>query len=96
MQSPGFWASPTGFVFASLLLPVLANLVEVSSGQISEAPLQNLIGLVTRTFEFLLASVTKFWEWVSPLNPLTWLVLITLVLVLAALTLRNGSTKAKS
>ena len=91
-----FLGIANGFVFASLLLPVLANLVEKSSGQISEAPLQNLVNLVTRTFEFLAASVAKFWAWVTPLSTVTWLVLITLVLVLTALTLRRGGAKAKS
>lgn len=84
-----------GLVFASLLLPVLGNLVEETDGAITDAPLQNLAILVAQLFTFLAASLRNFWQWVQPLNSLTWLVLITLVLVLTALTLRRGA-KAKS
>ena len=84
-----------GLVFASLLLPVLGNLVEETDGTITEAPLQNLAILVTQLLSFLAASLSNFWQWVQPLNSLTWLVIITLVLVLTALTLKRGA-KAKS
>lgn len=84
-----------GFVFASLLLPILANLVTTSEGEFAGAPLENLVGLVTQMGEFLLNTLRAFWEWVQPIDPLTWLVLITLVFIIAAWTLRRGA-KAKA
>ncbi len=46
-------------------------------------------------FSYLFNLVRNFWQWVQPLSPITLLVIITLLLALAAFTLR-GSMKAKS
>jgi hypothetical protein len=84
-----------GLVFASLLLPVLGNLVEQTDGTLTDAPLRNLAILLSQLLTFLVTSLRNFWQWVQPLNSLTILVIVTLVLVLTALTLRRGA-KAKS
>ncbi len=88
-----------GLVFAAILLPILANLVEISSGAFVEAPLQSLVDLgiefVTRLFNFL----RGFWELLTPVSGPAWFVLVTLLLIFAAFTLRGKgkpSEKPKS
>ena len=64
-------------------------------GQFSQAPLRTFVALITQFFIYLFNLVRNFWQWVQPLSPITLLVIITLLLALAAFTLR-GSMKAKS
>ena len=85
-----------GFVFASLLLPVLSTLFSSTDlTKVSEAPLENLVMLVSTIGKFLVESVRSFWQWIQPVNSLTWLLIITTLLVITALTLRK-TAKAKS
>ena len=88
-----------GLVFAAILLPILANLVEISDGSFAEAPLQSFIDLgvefATRLFDF----VRGFWELITPVSGPFWFVLVTLLLVFAGFTLRSKgkpSEKPKS
>jgi hypothetical protein len=88
-----------GLVFAAILLPILANLVEISSGAFVEAPLQSLVDLgiefITRLFAFL----RGLWELITPVSGPVWFVLVTLLLVFAGFTLRSRgkpSEKPKS
>lgn len=95
----GGWAAVVGGLNGLLLLAVLLpklNTLYVNSqaGQANEAPLATFARLVTQFITFLVDAVRDFWNWVSPLSPMTLLILISVVLGLAALTLRRSS-KAK-
>ena len=82
-----------GVVFAALLLPILANLVELSDGSLVDAPLQSLVALVLEMFNALLAVVRGFWALITPVSGPFWFLILTLILIFAALTLR-GKSKA--
>ena len=83
------------FLFLALMLPKFHQLYVMGGGQFSQAPLRTFVALITQFFSYLFNLVRNFWQWVQPLSPITLLVIITLLLALAAFTLR-GSMKAKS
>jgi len=84
-----------GFLFLAVMLPKFNQLYVMGGGQFSQAPLRTFVALITQFFSYLFNLVRNFWQWVQPLSPITLLVIITLLLALAAFTLR-GSMKAKS
>jgi hypothetical protein len=94
----GAWAAVVGglngLLLLAVLLPKLNTLYAGSGGQIGEAPLQTFARLITQMVSYLVNSVRAFWEWVSPLSPISLLIVVTVLLAITALTLRN-SAKAK-
>lgn len=80
-----------GYLFLAVVMPKLSQLYLLGGGQISEAPLESFIKLIGYTLQVILDGLLALWEWVQPLNPLTIVVIITLVLALVALTLRSGA-----
>jgi hypothetical protein len=82
-----------GLVLAAILLPILANLVELSDGSFAEAPLQSLVDLTieffTRIFDFL----RGLWEIITPVSGQAWFALIFVILIIAAFTLRSKNSK---
>jgi hypothetical protein len=85
-----------GIVFAALLLPVLARLLETAPGVASQdAPLGALFALVGALWNTVLATFQNFWGWVQPVPPGAWLLLITLLLVLVAWPMRGAASKKK-
>ncbi len=82
-----------GLVFAAILLPILGNLVELSDGSFAEAPLQSIIDLTiaffTRIFDFL----RGLWEIITPVSGQAWFILIFVILLIAAFTLRSKNSK---
>lgn len=84
-----------GFLILAVMLPMFSALYLISGGQISEAPLRAFITLLIQFVTYLFNALRNFWEWIQPLSPLTLLIVLTVILALAALTLRGG-LKAKS
>ncbi len=87
--------SLNGFLFLAVMLPKFSQLYIASGGEYSEAPLRTFLSLITQFITYLIDVVRNFWQWLQPLSPLTVLIVITVVLGLAAYTLRSGA-KAKS
>lgn len=85
-----------GFLFLAVMLPKFNQLYIASGGQFSEAPLRTFISLLTQFFTYLAQGIRNLWAWLQPISPVTLLIVITVVLTLAALTLRRGGAKAKS
>lgn len=88
-----------GLVFAAILLPILANLVEISDGSFAEAPLQSLVDLTIGVFTRILDFLRGFWEIITPVNGQVWFAIIFVILIFAAFTLRSKnkpSEKPKS
>ena len=88
-----------GVVFAALLLPILANLVELSDGSLADAPLQSLAMLVVEMFTAFLNVLRGFWALITPVSGQVWFLILTLILIFAAITLRGKgkpSEKPKS
>ncbi len=95
----GGWAAVVGglngLLLLAVLMPKLSTLYTSSvAGQTGEAPLATFARLVTQFITFFVDAVRDFWNWISPLSPMTLLIVISVVLGLAALTLRRSS-KAK-
>lgn len=84
-----------GFLFLAVMLPKFNQLYVMGGGQFSQAPLRTFVALITQFITYFIDSIRSFWNWIQPLSPLTLLVIISVVLGLAAFTLR-GSLKAKS
>lgn len=80
-----------GYLFLAILLPRLRTLYETGGGQISDAPLRSFVGLILTTLNYFVDAFRQFWQWVSPINALVLLILLTLLLALAAMTLRRGA-----
>ncbi len=87
--------SLNGFLFLAVMLPKFNQLYVMGGGEFSQAPLRTFVSLITQFIGYLIDGLRSFWQWVSPLSPVTLLVIITIVLALAAFTLRGGM-KAKS
>jgi hypothetical protein len=95
----GVLGALNGLVFAAILLPILANLVELSDGTFADAPLQNVIDLTLAVFTRILDFLRGFWELITPVSGQAWFALIFLILIVAAFTLRSKgkpSEKPKS
>jgi hypothetical protein len=84
-----------GFLFLAVMLPKFNQLYVMGGGEFSQAPLRTFVALITQFIGYLIDSLRNIWQWVSPLSPITLLIIITVVLGLAALTLRGGM-RAKS
>lgn len=84
-----------GFLFLAVMLPKFNQLYVMGGGEFSQAPLRTFVSLITQFLTYLVNALRGFWQWVQPLSPLTLLIIITVVLGLAAFTLRGG-VKAKS
>ena len=83
-----------GLVFAALLLPVLGRvLTEVPGEQGETQPLRALFVLVGELWRLFVTTVQNFWQWVQPLPPPVWLILITLLLVLVAWPMRRNAKR---
>jgi len=85
-----------GIVFAALLLPVLASLLEGTPAVADqEAPLGSLFVLVSALWQTTVTALQNFWAWVQPVSPSVWLLIITLLLVLIAWPMRGAASKKK-
>lgn len=85
-----------GIVFAALLLPVLANLLETAPGlQTPEAPLGALFALVTGLWNLTAETLQRFWDWVQPVPSGVWLLVITVLLLLIAWPMRRSASGKK-
>jgi len=85
-----------GIVFAALLLPVLASLLEGTPAVADqEAPLGSLFALVSALWQTTVTALQNFWAWVQPVSPSVWLLIITLLLVLIAWPMRGAASKKK-
>lgn len=85
-----------GIVFAALLLPVLARLLEgTPTVADQEAPLGALFALVSALWQMTVTTLQNFWAWVQPVSPSVWLLIITLLLVLIAWPMRGAASKKK-
>ncbi len=85
-----------GIVFAALLLPVLARLLEGTPAVADqEAPLGALFALVAALWQMTVTTLQNFWAWVQPVSPSAWLLIITLLLVLIAWPMRGAASKKK-
>lgn len=85
-----------GIVFAALLLPVLARLLEgTPTVADQEAPLGALFALVAALWQMTVTTLQNFWAWVQPVSPSVWLLIITLLLVLIAWPMRGAASKKK-
>jgi len=85
-----------GIVFAALLLPVLASLLEGTPAVADqEAPLGALFALVSALWQMTVTTLQNFWAWVQPVSPSVWLLIITLLLVLIAWPMRGAASKKK-
>lgn len=84
-----------GFLFLAVMLPKFNQLYVMGGGDFSQAPLRTFVSLITQFLTYLIDGIRSFWHWVQPLSPLTLLIIITVILALAAFTLRGGM-KAKS
>ena len=80
-----------GYFFLAVLLPLLNALYDAGGGQISEAPLRGFVGLIVTTLNYLVDVFRRFWAWVSPINPVVLLFVLTLLLALIAMSLRRGA-----
>lgn len=91
----GAWAGVVGalngLLLLAVLLPKLNTLYAGTGGAVGEAPLQTFARLLTAMITSVINAVRSFWLWVSPLSPMTLLIVITIVLALTALTLRAGA-----
>lgn len=88
-----------GVVFAALLLPILGNLVELSDGSLADAPLQSLAILVVEMVSAGLDVLTALWALLTPVSTQAWFLILTIILIAAAFTLRGkgkSGEKAKS
>ncbi len=85
-----------GIVFAALLLPVLARLLEgTPTVADQDAPLGALFSLITALWQMTVTALQNFWAWVQPVSPGVWLLIITLLLVLIAWPMRGAAGKKK-
>lgn len=85
-----------GIVFAALLLPVLASLLEgTPTVADQEAPLGSLFALVSALWQMTVTALQNFWAWVQPVSPTVWLLIITLLLLLIAWPMRGAASKKK-
>jgi hypothetical protein len=85
-----------GIVFAALLLPVLNQVLETSpETATTQAPLENVIGLVNALWNAAFQVIQNFWAWVQPISPTAWLVIITILLLLIAWPMRGAASKKK-
>lgn len=83
-----------GLVFAALLLPVLGQvLTTIPAGQTDAAPLNALFVLVSGLWQVAATTAQNLWQWVQPLPPSAWLVIITLILVLIAWPARRSAKR---
>ncbi len=85
-----------GFLFLAVMLPKFNQLYVMGGGEFSQAPLRTFVALISQFIGFLIDSLRSFWQWISPLSSMSLLVIISLVLGLAAFTLRRGGSKPKS
>lgn len=83
-----------GLLLLAVLLPKLSALYISSQMPDDGAPLATFARLVTQFITFIINAIRNLWQAISPLSPMTLLIVISVVLALAALTLRR-STKAK-
>jgi len=85
-----------GIVFAALLLPVLASLLEdIPAVADQGAPLGSLFALVSALWQMTVTALQNLWAWVQPVSPGVWLLIITLLLVLIAWPMRGAASKKK-
>jgi hypothetical protein len=85
-----------GIVFAALLLPVLARLLEsMPAVADQEAPLGALFSLVAALWQMTVTALQNLWAWVQPVSPTVWLLIITLLLLLIAWPMRGAASKKK-
>ncbi len=83
-----------GLVFAALLLPVLGQvLTTIPAEQVEAAPLNALFVLVSELWQAFVTTVQNIWQWVQPLPPSVWLIIITLLLVLIAWPMRRSAKR---
>jgi hypothetical protein len=88
-----------GLVFAAILLPILADLVETSDSTFADAPLQSLVDLTIAAFTQIFGFLHGLWEIITPISGQAWFALIFVILIIAAFTLRSKnkpSEKPKS
>ena len=83
-----------GLVFAALLLPVLGQvLTTIPAQQVEAAPLNALTVLVTELWQVFVRTIQNVWQWVQPVPPFVWLIIITLLLVLIAWPVRRSAKR---
>lgn len=93
------WASVlgilNGFFFAMVFLPSLAALFSADETATALDTDLNLVGMLSRGAQLLWDIVVAFWNLLAPLGSIGILIVLTAILVIAALSIRGGA-KAKS
>lgn len=93
------WASVlgvlNGFFFAMVFLPSLAALFTADDAGATLDTDLNLLGMLGRGVQLLWDIVVAFWNLLAPLGSVGILIVLTAILVIAALSIRGGA-KAKS
>jgi hypothetical protein len=80
-----------GLLYASVFLPRLIGLVRPDQVQLDEPViLETLIGLIQTAFSVIWNVITEFWTAVEPVRPFVILLLLILIVVGAASTLRSA------
>ncbi len=83
-----------GLIFAALLLPVLSQaLTKIPAEQAGAAPLNALYRLVQELWRVFVTTVQDLWQWIGPLPPSVWLIIITVLLVLIAWPVRRSAKR---
>ncbi len=85
-----------GLLFLAVMLPKFNQIYVSSGGQFSDAPLRTFATLLSSFVTYLADALRNLWGWLPTQSPLTLLTIITVLLALAAFTLRGGMKKAKS
>lgn len=88
--------SLNGLFFLAVLMPKFNELYNAIGGETADAPLKTFVGLITAFFQAIIDGIQSLWEWISPLSPMTLLIVLTAILALIAISLRRGSKKAAS
>lgn len=90
----GIFGALNGLLFLAVMLPAFSQLYIMSGGQFAQAPLQTFISLLTQFFQYLIEGLRSLWDWLMTMNSSVLLIVVTVLLAIAALTLRRGA-KAK-
>lgn len=88
--------SLNGLFFLAVLMPKFNALYDAIGGETADAPLKTFVGLITAFIEAIINGIQSLWEWISPLSPMTLLIVLTAILALIAISLRRGGKKAAS
>ena len=78
-----------GFFFLAVLLPTLTAAYALQAD--FEQPLANFVALMLDTLRYFTDAFKRLWAWVSPVNAMVLLIVLTLLLALTAMTLRKGA-----